>query len=223
VTIKIFILHEEVEHEPEAVLEVSHIDQVNIACKVIEAEETSDYTIGPGDCRSSDSESSEEESEIEEVVKLIPVVIPAKPVALKPTSPTIARKIVPVSPLYRKVMPSPPSPPARSSWSKFLPLVIEIKATIPSMHLLGLTLLVVVGLLLRLLYEFGADLGGDIDFSGQLIRLAKLGVLFFVAAMCVNFVEDNKKLPHKDPISSAQPKLRPSKMTKNKKKMMMKV
>jgi hypothetical protein len=187
----------------------------------IEVEEP-DNTIGPGDCRPSESESSEEESEVD-IVKPSPV-IPIKPLKPKSASPAIVRKAVaPVLPVYRKVVSPSPAPSVCSSWSKFLPLVIEIKATFPyPMHLLGFILVLVTGLLLRLLYQFGADLGGELELQVQLVRLAKLAFLFVVVAMCVNFVEDNKELRHKDPASPAQPKLRPSKMTKNKKKMMMK-
>jgi len=182
-----------------------------------EAEELPDDTIGPGDSRSSGSESSEEEESDVEAAKPTPVA-PAKIIKSvpKPASINSVRKISPVS---RKVVPVAPTP--RSSWSKFLPLVIEIKATIPyPMHLLGFGLLLVTGLLLRLLYQFGADLGGGMELQVQMVRLAKLAFLFVVVAMCVNFVEDNKE--YKDP-APVQPKLRPSKVSKNKKKLMLKV
>jgi len=182
--------------------------------KKMDAEELPDDTIGPGD-RSSESESSAEESDVE-AVKPAPIV-PVQIIKTVP-KPASVRKISPVTRKVASVVPTP----ARSSWSKFLPLVIEIKATIPyPMHLLGFGLLLVTGLLLRLLYQFGADLGGEVELQVQMIRLAKLAFLFVVVAMCVNFVEDNKEL-HKDP-APAQPKLRPSKVSKNKKKMMLKV
>jgi len=211
--------------EPVAVQEdvskkVDECNRTENVSKKPEAEETPDDTVGPGDSRSSESESSEEESDVETVEPVVPKIVKQVP---KPTPPpSIVRKVIaPVSPVYRK---SAPAPASRSSWSRFLPLVIEIKATIPyPMHLLGVFLLLVTGLLLRLLYQFGADLGGEMELQGQLIRLAKLALLFFVVAMCVNFVEDNKELGQKDPASPAQPKLRPSKLSKNKKKMMLKV
>jgi len=188
----------------------------------IEPEDTSDDTVGPGDSRSSESESSEE-SDVEPEPAPITPPLKLKPASSKPITPPVVRKaVVPVSPVHRKVL--PPTPPARSSWSKFLPLVIEIKATIPyPMHMLGFIAVVVTGLLLRLLYQFGADLGGEMELQGQLIRLAKVAFLFVVVAVCVNFVEDNKELRQKEAVPPAQPKLRPSKVSKNKKKMMLKV
>jgi len=221
----------EVEVTPSAVDEGVRLEDVsknvenysqteNVSKKVEAAEEIPDDTIGPGDSRSSESESSEE-SEVEtiEPVPLAPAKIP-KQVPKQPLP--VVKKTAPVSPLFRKVVPAPvPSP--RSSWSRFLPLVIEIKATIPyPMHLLGFFLLLVTGLLLRQLYQFGADLGAEMELQGQFVRFAKLALLFFVVAMCVNFVEDNKEISA-NPASPVQPKLRPSKLSKNKKKMMLKV
>jgi len=191
------------------------IEETVCMSKTVEADELPDDTIGPGDSRSSESESSEEEESDVEAVKPAPVVpVKINKSVTKPT-PNIRK----ISPISRKVVPAVPT---RSSWSKFLPLVIEIKATIPyPMHLLGFGLLLVTGLLLRLLYQFGADLGGEVELQVQMVRLAKLAFLFVVVAMCVNFVEDNKEL-HKDS-TPAQPKLRPSKVSKNKKKMMLKI
>lgn len=201
-----------------AVDSMCNVPQVTDHKPIDELHETLDDTIGPG---SSESESSDEEGNDVQVSKPI-IVVAAKPSKPKVISPPVTRKpLGPVSNVSRKVTPVSPSV-ARSSWSKFLPLVIEIKATVPyPMHFLGLTLFVGICLLLRLLYQFGAGLGEGMDLQGQLLTLAKLAFLFVAIVVCVNFVEDNKELPVEP--APAQHKLRPSKITKNKKKLMMKV
>jgi len=181
-----------------------------------------DDTVGPGN----ESEESGDESGEEIVVQVSAPKTPHTSPTISKPAPIIRKATISSGSLHPKVATLPVVPDRReSSWSRFLPLVIEIKATVPyPMHLLAVCLLVVTGLLLRLLYQFGADLGGEMELQVQFTRLAKLAFLFVVVAACVNFVEDNKEIAHKeDAVASLkQPKLRPSKISKNKKKLMSK-
>jgi len=204
--------------------------------------ESVDDTVGPGESHLSESDVHEEEdeeeseSEEEEVVKPTPASpvraapIPPpitksvkqtsspKPKATKPLSPVLKKvTLTPINPTPNMIAPVPSPPPARSLLSK-------IKAYSPySTHMLAIVLLCVTGVLLCMLYEFGADLASDLDLPTQLIRFTKLAVLFGVVAVCVNFIEDNKELSTAShpSLETHLPRLRPNKMSKNKRKMMM--
>lgn len=230
------------------------VDTIQLEPQKVEIE-VADDTVGP-DSHSSEvevqeeSESEEEEeseSEEEEVVRPAPVpVSPPPPTPIIKSvkqSPKQTPKQGPKSPVIKKVtfvLPPPPVPslhpiaPAASPTltpARVVPAppsrLSKLMASVPySTHLLGLALVCITCVLLHLLYQFGADLAGDLDLRSQLVRFVKVAVLFGVVAVCVNFIEDNKEPPLPSSLPSSLEsgptlsRLRPSKLSKNKKKMM---
>jgi len=123
---------------------------------------------------------------------------------------------------HKRSVSSPSSPPS----SPLSLLSVEIKASIQPFRfrgcpqVLAVSLLLLTALLLRLLFQFGSDLGAEVDLQGQFARFFKLVLLFVVIAICVNFLEDHKEMQQKESAAALRQKLSSKSAKSGKKKIM---